>query len=535
MTSTAIKDAERLAESFGAMARHAVDAGGVKSLAALAGAGGRGFGPGADPFGTAERADENMRHVGGWVAAASRPIVQRIAGQPVRLARLKTTARRRKGHGPSPVKAAGGPRQPTTAAVVDADFRFRKEFLPDHLKALAPNLQIVVEHDFLDIIESPNSILTDWSLMAVTVASLEYTGEAYWFLGEGSGPDGRDEFWHLPTAWVKPVHTQSRAFAYYQVTPRNSGKTDNVPADNIVRFFYPDPADPLGSTCPLKHMAKAVSADEAIQTSQDRMFKNGIFPGLVLTVGSHQEVPGVKIRPRLTTAQRNEIVGLVKNLYRGVVRYDEPIILDQLIEKVHRISNSPREMDWLTSGKMTKARIFQSFGVNPIIAGEIENATRGTAAVADENFVFNTVNPKAALMSRVMTRWVRAMYGDPYLVAYIEPARPNDPEMTLKETELLTKSGAFTRDELRERYDYGPLPGSAGKTIILMPGQAIVPDSVSAHDGRATTTPAGVGGGGGGTGGTVGGGGPPGPDRRRGGDGVPPGGGAAAVRDPQEA
>lgn len=479
----AIRDARAASDSYTARAAHAyaVRRAGLGAVASMGGGQSGSFGAPRDAAAAA------AEHVGGWVYAATRPIIQRVAGQPLRVARLKGPSRPRKTAGRTwgtkAVAATGTPRCPDARR------------MPESFKAYAPNLDVIDTHPVIDMLARPNHFMSGWALFAVTVAALEYTGEAFWIATEGTGDDGQDEIFPVPTHWVKAVHTPTRAFDHYIVTPRDSSDEIRVPAENMVRFFYPDENDPLGAKSPLRMLRKAVSADEAIQTAQDRSFKNGIWPGLVITVGQQQDVPGVTVRPRLDRNQRNQIVNMIKDIHRGVVRFDEPIILDQLIQNVHKITNTAREMDFLASGKITKARIFQGFGTNPIVAGDIENANRSTAAVADENFCHATVNPKIDLISQVLTLFVARWADDSNLVGYLETARPRDPEMQLKETELLIKSGSLTRNEVRALYGYPPMPGAAGDTIVLMPGQAIVPADSAAHDGSATTVAGGAGGG----------------------------------------
>jgi phage portal protein BeeE len=416
---------------------------------------------------TRDASARQVQHAGGWVYAAVRPTAQRIAGQPVRLARLGNS---------SDIRLPN--------AQVSHQPHVHKDYLPGHLKSLAPTLQHVTSHPFLDTMNRPNDIMVRWSLLYFLVASLEITGRAFWWVT--TGKDGKRSVWPIPSAWMSANH-DARLFSSWTVRPPGAGGDYKLDSSEVVYFSYPDHNDPLGSTSPLQMQAKAVSADEAIQTAQERAFKNGLFPGVVITVGKQQEVPGVMSRPRLTPDQRRDIVAMLKAMYRGVLKSDEPLILDALIENVHKISNTPREMDFLQSSKWTKARIFQGYGVNQFIAGELEGANRAVAVVADANHGDYVVNPKLEMISQVLTTFMLPMFdADSSLVAYVEPVRPNDPEMKLKESELLTKSGALLRDELRAMYGMPPLPNGAGQSVILMPGQAIVPAETAVHDGTAT-------------------------------------------------
>jgi hypothetical protein len=85
------------------------------------------FGPSAVPGPWSAR--EQLAHFRSWVYAAVRPIAQRVAGQPVRLAR-----RVRGGAGPGGLKG----------------------HLPDWVKALRTNLEPVERHPLLDAVSDPN-------------------------------------------------------------------------------------------------------------------------------------------------------------------------------------------------------------------------------------------------------------------------------------------------------------------------------------------------------------------------------------------
>ncbi len=217
-------------------------------------------------------------------------------------------------------------------------------------------------------------------------------------------------------------------------------------------FYLPDPSDPFGAMSPLSAQAAAVDADEAIQEAQRRAFENGVFPKVVLTAG---RLPGMGgetgPRPVLGEDQRKQIIHAIKSLYGGVAKYDEPLILDGLIESVTKISNTPAEMDFLASGKQTKSRIFQAFGINPLIVGEIEGANRAQAVVAEESFCANAINPLLEMMGQVMSGWVGSAYASDRekLVVWIECCKPHDAEQSLKEWELGLKLGAATPNEYR--------------------------------------------------------------------------------------
>ncbi len=316
-------------------------------------------------------AREQERHCTGWVYSAIRPIAQRIASQPV------------------PVRVG------------------RKTGRPRGAKDARDGIRVIPDHPIIQAIEHPNEVMTGWSLLWNTVVSLELTGRAFWWL---IGDKDSHQIFPLPSSWVEPHHERG-LFSSYMIRPRFAGAAMQVELDGseVCRFYYPDPQNPVrGSLGPLQAAALAVNTDEAIQLAQQQAFQNGIFPGMAVIVGRdpdiHPDDGKADDRALLRREQRSNLINSILQMYRGSWRYGYPLILDVLIRDVKKISSSPAEMDFQNSSQLTKARIYQAFGVNPIICGEIENANRAQAAVADETFCSCTVNPKIELLSQWMTK-----------------------------------------------------------------------------------------------------------------------------------
>jgi len=357
------------------------------------------------------RAQEQLCHFKGWVYASIRPIAQKIAGQPIHVGRMKGQMRRTKRHQPTDV---------------------------DPLE----------NHPLLDLFHDPNDLMVAWSLIFVTVASLELTGRQLWWL------PGKKQILPIPTSWIRGFEGSTK-FTSFKIQPPRSGETFNLPAEECVYFAYPDPSNPHGAVSPLQAVAAAVDADESIQTSQVTMFRRGIHPSHAVVVGKHE---GASVRPMLTASQQRQIISAIRKRYADVHNHGEPLILDGLIEDVKKLSNTPAEMDWLNSSQSTKARIAQGFGTNPIIMGEIEGANRASSQVADQHFCDWTVNPKIELISQTLTEYLRPMFGDE-LVVWIEPCVANDADMKFKWASLLSKSGVLTGDELRDLAPFELKPG----------------------------------------------------------------------------
>jgi phage portal protein BeeE len=369
------------------------------------------------PVFSAGSARQQLEAFKGWVYAAVRPIAQRIAGQEVKVGRR---VRRRTGQRVKAVEVEEQANHPLALALAD-----------------------------------PNPVMVPWSLMFSTVATLELTGLGYWWLAEGEG--GALQIWPLPPSWVLPKRGGA-TFESYEVRPPGQVEPSVLPAEDVVRFAYPSPGDPFGSVSPLRACAAAVNADETIQGAQARAFSQGLWPGMGIRLARNPGVNGQQgNRPVLNEHQRAQVIHAVKQAYRGVTNYGEPIILDGVIEEVFKLTNSPHEMDFLDSSNLTKKRIFQAFGTNPLIAGEIEGTNRAQAVVAERLFLSGTVNPKIELLSQCLTGWMSWRYRTPELVVWVEPAVADDDEADDRRLGMAAKYGACTVNELRSRAGLPPL------------------------------------------------------------------------------
>jgi phage portal protein BeeE len=291
-------------------------------------------------------------------------------------------------------------------------------------------------------------------LMFVTIASLEITGRGVWWISKGTRQtaDGLGtSVMHIPTPWITKI---SPLQDQWTIRPTYSTEEFTIPGDEVLNLHYPDPdgTHPNDVISPLSKIAEAVLTDQAISTAQERAFRNGIFPKVVLTAGRLPGVNGMPgERPTFTPQQREDLVTAIKGAYQGVINSDQPIILDSLIDKIERFSQTIMEMDFIGSSKVTKSRILQAYGVSPILLGELENANRASSTVAEEIFVYNKVNPLIELISGALTQWFAPMFAGPRerLVCWIEAAQPHDAENTLKQWDLGLRFGAATRNEYR--------------------------------------------------------------------------------------
>lgn len=386
---------------------------------------------------------ERMRHLSGWTYSLARFLAQKVAAQPVRMARRPAQGQR-----PLPGRRAD------------------KKAAPRWLKqTVTEELELIERHELLDVFCRPNEDQVGWSFMYVSVMSLLSAGECYWWLPRDA--PGLVMF-YLSPSWVTPQHTERRLFDEYLVNFQNTGVQITVPKEDMVRMSLPNPINPLLTTLsPLQAQAETVVTDQQILTAQQRAFENGLFPGLGIVIGRSPDVAGVPgQRPMLSKEQRMSLTLALKQAYKGVMNAGEPVIMDGLIEDVKTLTNAPAEMGFMESSGLVKERLTQSFLVNPIVMGQIEGANRASSAVAQEHVCDNAINPLIELMSQHMTFDLAPRIGEPDVLLWIEPCVAHDDDADRARIDLKAKTGCYTRNEIRAAMGDPPLDDERGDELV---------------------------------------------------------------------
>ena len=383
---------------------------------------------------------EQYKHDRGWVFTATRIRAAKIASQPVRIARWY----RKNREAARSMKAAN-------------TWQHTHEWkVPTNFKQFHEDMELLEDHALFDVFNYPNPTLTRMGLFYVSIKHWLLTGKIIWWVFKESG---RWQIWPLPASWAEPVHTERRLFDSWIIRPTDSAREFVVPAEQIAYLFHPKADDPLGAQSTLQANAEAVAGDESILTANRRSFANSIWPGMAITIGRYPGVPGAPDqRPILTKEQKGQLITAIKSAYKGVVHYDEPVILDGMVERIERISDTNREMDYMNSAKMMKSRIMQGFSTNPLVSGEIENGNRASSVTASENLAEFALNPDIELISEFLTyRMVPIMAPGEDLIVYLEPVHTKDTELMIKEDDMLARHASISRNELRLRHGLPPL------------------------------------------------------------------------------
>lgn len=377
------------------------------------------------------------------VQAVIRPVFTRVAGQQVRVARVL------------PVNRQARPeRRPPELSVKSLDM------LPARVKEFhtAGRLEILSDHIIMRALDKPNPISMSSSLWSVTSASMDITGKAHWWLDWNDEDPSIPEIYYLPSHWISPVHKPT-LFHRWRLRLPGAAKARYLDRPEVAPFWIPDPSDPTGAYSPVQGQATTIETDFALTASQRMSLQNGANPGMAVVVGKPGEFAGVGgDRMTLDSDARVQIMDWFNKMYKGYLRDGNPIILDSIIQDVKRITNTPREMDYLASAEIVRRRLTQAYGVNPIVMGEIEGANRASSAVADEHFIANVAGPRCKLISEVCTRYLPPFFAPgENLVVWLDPPVSHDAELEHQKRMDKFDRGIDSRNDIRRAEGQTPL------------------------------------------------------------------------------
>lgn len=415
-------------------------------------------------------------HNRGEPYAATRPISQRVAGQPIHVAEVvnakpATKSFEKPKHGRrrlTPVEMAKLPRwvrhrlQLTTS-----------ENLGDCVKSMhsaSIRVDILEQHPVLDLLAQPNPRMNGMTLIELTIVSLMFTGRCYWWIWDGVKDRPYDLF-YLPAHRVREQPDNVLLDKGYMVAPPShvGGPDIPIPAKWMIYFYHPDPSDPMRALAPIRACMQNVRVGEAITTSQESTFNNGLYPGLAVITGDIIAPDKTNLgKAQLETFQRNEIRTRLEQFHRSPMKHNRVLIMDRAIDDIKFLNGlKPHEMSWLESSEYNRDCIWRVVGTPRVIAGDINDANRATALVADEAFIGNVLNPRTTMLSHVMNDQLLPLYNtnNEDLIMWIEECISADRDMRLKELDLMVKNRAIIIDDMRSELGEPPLPNDKGKVL----------------------------------------------------------------------
>ncbi|HEX3861285.1 MAG TPA: phage portal protein [Stellaceae bacterium] len=306
------------------------------------------------------------------------------------------------------------------------------------------------DHPLLTLLDGVNEQMTGIELKYISLAHLELTGNAYWFLDGVKSETGEPTAIHPLNPGRMRVKLDKSAFPYkishYEYT--FDGNVYTFQPYQIVHIKYPDPNDPFVGIGVPQTIPSWIDSDNYAMEYNRKFFINGANIGLFLQTETNVE--GNIDRIRKGFANRHE----------GVENAHKVPVLPKGVELKHT-GLSQRDMDFANLTDRTRDRILAGFRVSKTILGTAESETnRATAETADYVFSKRTIKPKMLLVVSYLNEFLVPRYGDDLYLTFIDPTPDDKTARTAEMQAAVGSMPVMTQNEARKQYmGLGPIEG----------------------------------------------------------------------------
>ena len=301
----------------------------------------------------------------------------------------------------------------------------------------ATEIEEIVDHPFLDLMERANDYMNGFDLLEMLYQHLELTGNAYWYIAKDETMGIPMELWPLLPQYVKPVVTTSEMIVGYEFSMDGVNKYF-YDAEDIVHFKYPNPRNMIIGMGKLEACVIAADLGTAMNAYEATLFQNNARPDVVIVLpeeaGSPSEPEIAKVKREWRKSHGGKKAGGLGILWGGA--------------KLEQVSLSPREMSYLMGRKASREEVCGIFGV-PLSKFTSENVNRANAESGEYTYMKDTVLPMLRRVEQKLTEKLLPMFSDNLFCAFDNPV-PEDKEYRLKEKETNLKLKYSSINEERE-------------------------------------------------------------------------------------
>jgi len=289
-------------------------------------------------------------------------------------------------------------------------------------------------HPLADIFNYPNPNETYYDLKYNALRACEKYGDAYWYVVRNNFGEPL-EFWTLPTQCMQIV-VQNGIITGYKYKSKN--REISYSLDEVIHFCYPsDKKAPYGMGT-IESNVRLIEIELAIKLMTQKFFENDAQQKVIF-----------KAKRSLSPADFNRFKERIYQQYVGGKNSNRPYVTDNDID-VDILSNSPKEADLPETTKNNRNELLAAFGVNPAIAGFIEDVNRANAIEAKSIFLDSTISPLVQRFDSVLTRFARKEWNDLTLKVMHKIESPSDRTQQLEEMQVGLQFGAISINEFRE-------------------------------------------------------------------------------------
>lgn len=311
----------------------------------------------------------------------------------------------------------------------------------------------VFQHEILELLNDPTSLMTPRQLWSLYYQYLNLTGETYLLKLDKQGKPITNNA-QLPAAlFPLPSHMCELKLNnddYNKSVIVFNGQEFTL--DQVIRDINPDPENIFKGLSVISKVSLAVDTDERMKNWNNKLFINGARPSLAL------EVPG-----ELSEKNFERLNQQIKEKFVGDENTFKHIILENGM-RVNPYMMNQQDLDFLSSREFTRDEILSFFKLSKANLGIVDDVNRANNEAQEYRYAKQVIKPRIEQFADIINRrLIKPVYGTELFIRFKNPI-PEDKDRILQEAQAGINKW-LTIDEVREVYGYEALPDGAGQEI----------------------------------------------------------------------
>ncbi|MGM7634173.1 phage portal protein [Bacillus sp. Hm123] len=310
----------------------------------------------------------------------------------------------------------------------------------------------IEQHPLLDLLNKPNEHESAIDFREKLIAFLLLSGNAYMEMnGPNRGAPIELWTWRPDRVTIMPGGDYIKAFRYSV-----SGKDVDAPYEKIIHSKFFSPLDDFYGMGPIQVARQTVDMDNATAEWNTSLTQNHAAPSGFL-----------KTEKSLTEPQFNRLKAMMRRMFGGKKNAGKAHLLEGGLEW-QQLGLSPKDMDFISSRKMTREEICAVFGVPPQIVGIQDSSTYNNYKEARAAFYMETVLPT---LDKIISGWnhkLAPLFGENLILGYdTDQIEALQETSDTKWTRLSGMKDILTVNEIRQALGYEDTDGGNVRYVPL--------------------------------------------------------------------
>lgn len=301
--------------------------------------------------------------------------------------------------------------------------------------------ELISKHSFLMSLRRPNPLMGRAAFLKFWVMSILLGGRAFIWANKSSTGEIL-EMWALPPVEVEP-HWGLFFGTITHFTWTHNGVSIDLPAEDVLMTWFPNPRDMLQPLAPLQAAAQEVDLTNFGLKWNLSLLLNSAKPPFYISLPKESEQV-------LLPKQVEEIRLALRESHQGKDRVGGPLIFKTPGLQLTPYGWNPQDIDWLQGLQTSDVRIANVFDVPPELVGAektYENFSVALRALYDQ-----AVIPLMELLADELTNWETVGLEENQFIGVLREkikALQEDQDLIATRIGGLVDRGIITRNEGR--------------------------------------------------------------------------------------